>query len=139
MRLMGDRPTIFALRRKSCACRVHLLVFAHLSPSRPSITALAPAIIPFVASGLSSLPPSLLRAAGNGFSIVVPALRSLMNGVDTIFLHAQRIWEAKKAAFASGDAVLKESVTQGGDLLSVLRTFTCYSSTLTVIMNYFPQ
>ena len=45
-----------------------------------------------------------------------------MDGVDTIFMHARRIWEAKKAAFASGDAVLKESVTQGGDLLSVLRT-----------------
>ncbi|KZV66370.1 cytochrome P450 [Peniophora sp. CONT] len=86
----------------------------------PSITACAPFIIPFVASGLSSLPPSLLRAAGTGLSLVFPALQSLMSGVDTIFMHARRIWEAKKAAFASGDAVLKESVMQGGDLLSVL-------------------
>ncbi|VDC01049.1 unnamed protein product [Peniophora sp. CBMAI 1063] len=86
----------------------------------PSITGLAPFIIPFVASGLSSLPPTLLRTAGAGLATILPALKSLMRGVDTIFLHARRIWEAKKAAFASGDAVLKESVTQGGDLLSVL-------------------
>ncbi|VDC01051.1 unnamed protein product [Peniophora sp. CBMAI 1063] len=86
----------------------------------PSTTALAPLIVIIVASGLSRLPPSLLRLVGGALACVLPPLKSLMSGVDTLYSTARGIWEAKKAALAAGDAVLKESVAQGGDLLGVL-------------------
>ncbi|KZV66368.1 cytochrome P450 [Peniophora sp. CONT] len=86
----------------------------------PSTTALAPYILLLVATGLSSLPAGLLRVVGSALTYLSPPLKSLMAGVDYLFLTAQGIWRAKKAAYATGDALLQESVVQGGDLLSVL-------------------
>ena len=77
-----------------------------------------------VGSGLSSLPPRLLRFAGDALAPFVPPLRTLMRCVDVMHFSAVDIWEAKKASLAAGDTMLTESVREEADLLSVLRTQT---------------
>ncbi|KZV72995.1 cytochrome P450 [Peniophora sp. CONT] len=86
----------------------------------PATTDLVPLIIPLVASGLSNLPPRVLSTAGRILAFVLPSLRILMGCVDTLYTTAQKIWQAKKAAHATGDVLLGESVKDKGDLLSVL-------------------
>lgn len=78
-------------------------------------------MIPFVGSGLSSLPPRLLRVAADTIAPLVPPLRTLLTCVDVMHYSAVDIWEAKKASLASGDTMLTESVREEADLLSVLR------------------
>ena len=78
-------------------------------------------MIPFVGSGLSSLPPRLLRFAADTVAPFIPPLRTLLTCVDVMHFSALDIWEAKKASLATGDTLLTESVREEADLLSVLR------------------
>ncbi|KZV72317.1 cytochrome P450 [Peniophora sp. CONT] len=86
----------------------------------PALTALGPLMALFVATGLSSLPPRILRLAGDGTSFFIPTLHRFMAIVDTLYATTRDIWESKKAEFAGGDAVLHEAVEEKADLLSVL-------------------
>ncbi|VDB83779.1 unnamed protein product [Peniophora sp. CBMAI 1063] len=86
----------------------------------PVTADLALPIIATVASGLSCLPPPVLKTAGCTLAYLLPSLRKLMFCVDTLYDTARRIWEAKKEAYAAGDVLLGEAVKDKGDLLGVL-------------------
>jgi hypothetical protein len=54
------------------------------------------------------------------------SLRRLTYNIDTMYDVATRIWAEKKAAFESGEGVVREQAGGGKDIMSVLRKYKPY-------------
>ncbi|KZV67343.1 cytochrome P450 [Peniophora sp. CONT] len=81
----------------------------------PSLTALGPMIPLFMLSGAASLPPRLLRVAGDAVSLVLPPLRRLMRIVDLMNNEIRRVCEERQAVLKNASADDEQN-----DILGVL-------------------